>query len=170
MFRFSRRKPQNRSTELEAVNTNVTTVPHAGASTAQAEDSSAPSENTVTGNNSLARSDFICVSIGRPDVWKLGHTKFDYGEAQHSPTDENLFMALRRQLYSEQKAQGFFRFVFPIKLSRVEYHEVRDHVLVSPVYDVLGELISISSIYSTTFPRLLSSERKESCHTMKTLL
>ena len=68
---------------------------------------------------------FICLPLGRPGKWRLRHAEFT-GQANKPSevTDEVLFNRVRTEIGKYQKSRGPLRFLFPVRVSKVEYYEV----------------------------------------------
>ena len=68
---------------------------------------------------------FICLPLGRPGKWRLRHAEFT-GQANEPSevTDVTLFNRVRTEIGKHQKSRGPRRFLFPLRVSKVEYYEV----------------------------------------------
>jgi hypothetical protein len=91
-----------------------------------------PSSEDVSGISVRDRIDYICMLIGRSESWRLCHASFrvnKHGKMSDS-TEKELFKALLSRLKRELYARGMQRFLFPVKLSKVEYWEVRTELWV----------------------------------------
>jgi len=67
---------------------------------------------------------FICMPLGRLHAWRLCHVALPVNEAGTLvATDQDLFKTLLASIYKHLRSRGLLRFLFPLRISRVEYWE-----------------------------------------------
>lgn len=68
---------------------------------------------------------FICIPLGRPLKWKLHHARFRDDPSNPSDgIDRRFFEAVLEETDRYLGSRGLLRFLFPLRISKVEYWEV----------------------------------------------